>query len=385
MSLNQVHGLDALRRMRGDRHGVCIVCLGDSITGRYYHTGGRRAYPELLGELLRRETGRFDISVINAGMSGDTAAGGLRRLDENVLSHQPHAVVVMFGMNDVSHYTREAYADNLRQIALRCGAAGAAVIFCTPNNIIQMTGRLDRPPEKLAEFGLAMRELAREIGAVAVDAHHAFKQSCRNDDLAWRLLFSDPIHPNLLGHMVFATRVAEAVLGRPVSDALSPRTVNPLHFTAAAARAGRPIRAYVPEPLVDAIADEIAGVLHGSQAEIVGTWPASGMPLKNKVYEATLVRDRKPDLVLLAPPDDDAPASPAEFAAACAATAAQSLAFAEPLWDCAALMPDASHPLHDTWYHSVVGHDIDVIDAANHGDTDGQVVRAWVRRHLPHA
>ena len=34
-------------------HPIKVVCIGDSITGVYYHTGGRRAYPEMLAIALK--------------------------------------------------------------------------------------------------------------------------------------------------------------------------------------------------------------------------------------------------------------------------------------------------------------------------------------------
>src|SRR6266567_4729526 len=49
---------------------VTIVCFGDSITGVYYHTGGRRAYPEMLELALKKVHTTALVKVINAGVSG---------------------------------------------------------------------------------------------------------------------------------------------------------------------------------------------------------------------------------------------------------------------------------------------------------------------------
>lgn len=40
--------------LRAGNDPVRIVCLGDSVTGVYYHTGGRRAYPEMVQVALKR-------------------------------------------------------------------------------------------------------------------------------------------------------------------------------------------------------------------------------------------------------------------------------------------------------------------------------------------
>mgnify|MGYP003347846583 CR=1 FL=1 len=49
---------------------LTIVCLGDSVTGVYYHTGGRRAYPEMLEVALRKLHPDTPINVINGDVLG---------------------------------------------------------------------------------------------------------------------------------------------------------------------------------------------------------------------------------------------------------------------------------------------------------------------------
>lgn len=56
-----------------------IVCLGDSVTGVYYHTGGHRAYPEMLELAFRQIQPDAPMRVINAGISGQTTTDGLAR------------------------------------------------------------------------------------------------------------------------------------------------------------------------------------------------------------------------------------------------------------------------------------------------------------------
>ncbi|HEV3408796.1 MAG TPA: GDSL-type esterase/lipase family protein, partial [Chthoniobacterales bacterium] len=64
---------------RRDPSGVrTILCLGNSLTDGY-GLARSQAYPALLAEKIRAEgLGKFEI--INAGVSGDTTAGGLRRI-----------------------------------------------------------------------------------------------------------------------------------------------------------------------------------------------------------------------------------------------------------------------------------------------------------------
>jgi acyl-CoA thioesterase I len=74
-----------------------VVCLGDSLTAGYGLPSPEQAYPALLEKKLR-EAG-LDFDVINAGVSGDTSAGGLRRLDWS-LQGQVRVLIVALGGND---------------------------------------------------------------------------------------------------------------------------------------------------------------------------------------------------------------------------------------------------------------------------------------------
>ena len=81
---------------------VKVVCLGDSVTGIYYHTGGRRAYPEMLQLALRMTYPNAEVTVVNAGISGNKTQDGLSRIQQDVLDHRPDLVTVMFGLNDLT-------------------------------------------------------------------------------------------------------------------------------------------------------------------------------------------------------------------------------------------------------------------------------------------
>ena len=115
---------------------VRIVCMGDSITGVYYHTGGLRAYPEMLEIALHKLYPQGQVTVRNAGISGDTTKGALARLDRDVLAHKPHLVTVMFGMNDMVRTPLAEFRSNLKEISARCRQSGAEVLLCTQNSVV---------------------------------------------------------------------------------------------------------------------------------------------------------------------------------------------------------------------------------------------------------
>lgn len=90
-----------------------IVILGDSLTAGYGLLP-EEAYPAVLESLLR---GRGQaVEVVNAGLSGDTTAGGLRRLDW-VLGKEVDTLVVALGANDALRgLPVEAAKENLRKM-----------------------------------------------------------------------------------------------------------------------------------------------------------------------------------------------------------------------------------------------------------------------------
>ena len=73
-----------------------IVAFGDSLTAGH-GVGPDQSYPALLGSKLRTEG--YSYRVINAGVSGDTTAGGLRRVDW-ALKNRPDIVLLELGAND---------------------------------------------------------------------------------------------------------------------------------------------------------------------------------------------------------------------------------------------------------------------------------------------
>ncbi|HZL99659.1 MAG TPA: GDSL-type esterase/lipase family protein, partial [Planctomycetota bacterium] len=100
--------------------------LGDSLTAGY-GLAPERAYPAVLGRLLRDE-GR-PIRVVNAGVSGDTSAGGLTRLPW-LLEQQPDALVVALGGNDgLRGLSPAGTRENLERIVETAKAQGVPVLL----------------------------------------------------------------------------------------------------------------------------------------------------------------------------------------------------------------------------------------------------------------
>lgn len=102
-----------------------IVAFGDSLTSGL-GVPVDQTYPALLGERLRREG--YAYKVVNAGVSGDTTAGGLRRVDW-ALRLKPEIVILELGVNDALRGQNLASVRaNMDQLVARFQAAGARVL-----------------------------------------------------------------------------------------------------------------------------------------------------------------------------------------------------------------------------------------------------------------
>src|SRR4051794_243531 len=75
---------------------LSVLTLGDSLTAGYGLAPGE-AFPDKLEQALKAKG--YDVRVINAGVSGDTSAAGLERLDW-VLTGDVGAAIVELGSND---------------------------------------------------------------------------------------------------------------------------------------------------------------------------------------------------------------------------------------------------------------------------------------------
>lgn len=141
---------------RGTAAPACrITVLGDSLTAGY-GLPLDAAFPAQLARALR--AAGFDCEVLNAGVSGDTSAGGLARLDW-VLAEEPTHLIVELGANDALRALPvDQLEANLAAIVGRAQARGMRVM---------LAGMLAPPnlgPEYAEAFAAVYRRLAARYG-----------------------------------------------------------------------------------------------------------------------------------------------------------------------------------------------------------------------------
>jgi len=129
-----------------------IVAFGDSLTAGL-GVPADQAYPAVLAAKLKAEG--YPYRVVNAGVSGDTTAGGLRRLDW-ALRLAPEIVIVELGTNDALRGQDLATVRaNLDQIVGRFQAAGARVLIAgmklPPNYGLRYTTEFQKMYEDVAK------------------------------------------------------------------------------------------------------------------------------------------------------------------------------------------------------------------------------------------
>lgn len=169
-----------------------VVFLGDSLTAGL-GLAVDQAFPAVVAaELAAR--GR-PIRAVNAGVSGDTTAGGLRRADW-VLSQRPTVVVLALGANDgLRGLPLPETERNLRGIVAKAREAGAAVLLCG------MLIPTSYGPEYQEGFGRLFPRVAEAEGVPLVP----FLLDGVAGEKALNL--EDGIHPNAEGQRVLAANV----------------------------------------------------------------------------------------------------------------------------------------------------------------------------------
>ena len=169
-----------------------IVAFGDSLTAGL-GVPAEESYPARLGARLRAEG--YPYRVVNAGVSGDTTAGGLRRVDW-ALRLRPDIVIVELGANDTLRgQDLSAVRANLDQIVARLQSAGARVLIAGMRLPVNYGDRYG------AEFQRLYETVAKQRGAAVMPF---FLEGVAGDP---RLNQLDGIHPTGEGYRLIVDRL----------------------------------------------------------------------------------------------------------------------------------------------------------------------------------
>jgi acyl-CoA thioesterase-1 len=177
-----------------------IVFLGDSLTAGY-GLAKEESVPALVETRLRSEGYPYD--VVNAGVSGDTSAGGLSRLDWS-LEGDVRVLVIELGANDgLRGLPVAGMKRNLTEIITRAQSRGIKVV---------LTG-MEAPPNFGAAYTAEFRQVYRDLAKLPNVIFMPFFL----DGVAGipHLNIADGIHPNAEG-----ARIIERAMWRAIEPLL---------------------------------------------------------------------------------------------------------------------------------------------------------------------
>lgn len=173
-----------------------VVFLGDSISAGL-HLSAEEAFPAVLERRFAASPTPF--RLINAGVSGDTTAGGVRRLDW-LLDQNPDVIVVELGANDgLRGVDADEIEKNLREIVRRAKAADVKVLILgmklPPNYGLPYTAKFEALYEKIADD--------EDVPLVPYFMKGVAGDPTKN--------LEDGIHPTEKGHEMLADNVEDAL------------------------------------------------------------------------------------------------------------------------------------------------------------------------------
>ena len=175
-----------------------VLALGDSLTAGYGLAPGK-AFPAQLQVALAGNG--IDAKVINGGVSGDTSAGGLARLDW-LLGDKPDLVIVELGANDgLRGLDPDGTRDNLDRIIMRVRETGAHVL---------LTGMV-APPNLGSDYGERFNAIYPALAQKHGTAFYPFFLDGVAMDPA--LNQQDGIHPTAEGVAMIVEKILPVVIG----------------------------------------------------------------------------------------------------------------------------------------------------------------------------
>ena len=213
---------------------VLVAALGDSVTQGWMETGcldAESVYHTRLQRLLERRHPHTTFSTVNAGCGGETASGGLARLDRDVIRHQPDLVLVAYGLNDAVSAGLDglqAFRETVEAIVDRVRTGGEAdLLLVTPNMMltrlhpgIEPRWRAAAPRMLaaqqggvLAAYAEVLRGVARERATGLADVYAAWERLTRAGEDTTARLVNGLNHPDRGMHALAAETMFDALGG----------------------------------------------------------------------------------------------------------------------------------------------------------------------------
>ena len=198
------------KAMNGEE--VTIGVIGGSITQGSSASSTSSCYASLFYNWWLTKFPDANINFVNAGIGGTNSYLGVHRVDEQLLSYKPDAVIVEFSVNDTDKTMNKYSYDSLVRKILSCDSNPAVMLLFTT-----------------MEDGTSLQDVHKEIGAAydlpMLSYHDAVYPEVAAGNLVWRDISPDNIHPNDAGHDIIGQIVSRYLDG--VYDSLDDITEEP--------------------------------------------------------------------------------------------------------------------------------------------------------------
>lgn len=194
--MNDVQNEKMISQIPQFSDGARVCFLGDSLT-----SGG--IWVELVFEHYLRARPNAGIRVYDAGIGGGTAAFALEHIDEDLMTHDPTDVIIMFGENDISAYVgtpeerAECFRRDMSALADEVIRRGASVYFMCPPDSDAHRGDAVQPREIAHEVMLG---LAEQYGTSCCDLYRYLSPYLSHEGL----VDGDRVHLTERGQCVLA-------------------------------------------------------------------------------------------------------------------------------------------------------------------------------------
>lgn len=154
------------------RDGDTVIFLGDSITAA-------RSYGKMIENYTLLRFPKRKIRFVNAGIGGDTAAGGLKRIQRDVFDAGATVLIVAFGTNDIGWGVladdehKQKYLDAVKGIVGECKKRDVRVYICSAAIMANDPDQGEQSYlQKMCDEGMA---LSRSLGGEAIDVQRMMR------------------------------------------------------------------------------------------------------------------------------------------------------------------------------------------------------------------
>ncbi len=182
---------------------VTIAALGDSLTYGWLEGKG---YLDFLNEMLKEKYKNCNLNIINKGIPGDTAFGGLNRLDDDIIMQNPDTVLIQYALNDAfTGYSPSEFSKNIKEIIDRInGAIKTDIVLITSIYLGFGYGG-----DVADIFYNVLDKIAERQKIPIAKVHEYWKKNIPDKVHFQKYVHDDFMHPNEDGYRLMAEAIME--------------------------------------------------------------------------------------------------------------------------------------------------------------------------------